>query len=158
MFYINESGDLDSLIDNLGNAFDELEEKYQFLFKGGDELEKIFKEVNSLLLISGLKLDDIDVTDFLESGEYTEKSPEPISVEFPVYSVFDSELSEPTDLVLSFVFWNPDDEKNASASPGTFFRFDFVYIGEDDDDGEDDLSDEPFAQVNRPYDLIPGVE
>ena len=103
MFYINESGDLDSLIDNLGNAFDELEEKYQFLFKSRDELEKIFKEVNSLLLISGLKLDDIDVSDFLESGEYTEKSAEPIAVEFSVYSVFDSELSEPTDLVLSFV-------------------------------------------------------
>lgn len=155
MFYINESGDLDSLIDNLGNAFDELEEKYQFLFKNRDELDKIFKEVNSLLLISGLKLDNIDVDDFVNSDLHIEKSNEPIAADFPVYNVFDSEFSEPTDLILSFVFWNPIDKES---DIGTFFRFDFVYTGNDDDTDAEDLSDEPFAQVNRPYDLIPGVE
>lgn len=155
MFYVNGAGDLETLIDNLGNAFDELEEKYQFLFKNRNELDKIFKEVNSLFLISGLKLDNIDIEDFVDSDVYSEKSAEPIAVEFPVYSVFDSEFSEPTDLILSFVFWNPENNKE-KPDIGTFFRFDFVYTGNDDD--IEDLSDEPFAQVNRPYDLIPGVE
>lgn len=157
MFYINESGELDSLIDNLCQALDELEEKYQFIFKTKDELMDIFKNVDSLLLISGLKLDNLDVNDFLDSDIINEKSEEPISVEFPVYNIFDSEFTEPTDLVLSFVFWNPVKE---TEKIGTFFRFDFVFIGEDDDEDEEveDLSDEPFAQVNRPYDLIPGVE
>ena len=157
MFYINESGELDPLIDNLCQALDELEEKYQFIFKTKDELMDIFKNVDSLLLISGLKLDNLDVNDFLDSDIINEKSEEPISVEFPVYNIFDSEFTEPTDLVLSFVFWNPVKE---TEKIGTFFRFDFVFIGEDDDEDEEveDLSDEPFAQVNRPYDLIPGVE
>lgn len=157
MFYINESGELDSLIDNLCQALDELEEKYQFVFKTKDELMDIFKNVDSLLLISGLKLDNLDVNDFLDSDIINEKSEEPISVEFPVYNIFDSEFTEPTDLVLSFVFWNPVKE---TEKIGTFFRFDFVFIGEDDDEDEEveDLSDEPFGQVNRPYDLIPGVE
>lgn len=157
MFYINESGELDSLIDNLCQALDELEEKYQFIFKTKDELMDILKDVDSLLLISGLKLDNLDVNDFLDSDIINEKSEEPISVEFPVYNIFDSEFTEPTDLVLSFVFWNPVKE---TEKIGTFFRFDFVFIGEDDDEDEEveDLSDEPFAQVNRPYDLIPGVE
>lgn len=157
MFYINESGELDSLIDNLCQALDELEEKYQFIFKTKDELMDIFKNVDSLLLISGLKLDNLDVNDFLDSDIINEKSEEPISVEFPVYNIFDSEFTEPTDLVLSFVFWNPVKE---TEKIGTFFRFDFVFIGEEEDDDEEveDLSDEPFGQVNRPYDLIPGVE
>ena len=153
MFYINESGELDSLIDNLCQALDELEEKYQFIFKTKDELMDIFKNVDSLLLISGLKLDNLDVNDFLDSDIINEKSEEPISVEFPVYNIFDSEFTEPTDLVLSFVFWNPVKE---TEKIGTFFRFDFVFIGEDEE--VEDVSDEPFAQVNRPYDLIPGVE
>nr|DAF18148.1 MAG TPA: hypothetical protein [Caudoviricetes sp.] len=157
MFYINESGELDSLIDNLCQALDELEEKYQFIFKTKDELMDILKDVDSLLLISGLKLDNFDVNDFLDSDITNEKSEEPISVEFPVYNIFDSEFADPTDLVLSFVFWNPVKE---TEKIGTFFRFDFVFIGENDDEDEEveDLSDEPFAQVNRPYDLIPGVE
>ena len=153
MLNFNKESDVDSIIQVIDDAFDKIENDFQFRFVTKSDLLDILQRVSDVFYVCGMKLSMQDKENFLYNLDtiYLASEGKAFTIEFPVYGIYDISQDTPLNLIFAMTIQKEPDED------GCYFSIDIGYTETVDDIDVDSEDDEPFGQVVRPYDLFPGI-